>query len=318
MRLDGIDVPVILMTGSATVDSAVEAMELGIVRYLQKPFRLAEVQEAARQAVPVGRLSLMERAKCSERIPDTAQGWRNHFERGEVLAQSLRELWIAYQPIVDLDGKRVVAYEALVRSKHPQMRDAAPVLNAAERLGRLSELGQRVRELAPQPFTTDRTGADRLLFINVNPLDLEDESLYSTDSPLAAMASRVVLELTERASLAGVKASSERIERLRRIGYRIAIDDLGSGYAALSALASLQPDFVKLDMAITREIDSDPTRQNIMAPMIRVIHDLGAEVVGAGVESEAEARTLSRLGCDYLQGYFFARPRAAFPDVYWP
>lgn len=141
--------------------------------------------------------------------------------------------------------------------------------------------------------------------------------MRSPDAPLSAIASRVVLEITERASLDEVKDARARIADLREIGFMIAIDDLGAGYAGLTSFATLQPEIVKLDMSLIRGVDRDSTRQKLVRSMTALCKDLGMTVVAEGVETTAERDTLTELGCDLLQGYLFARPGRPFPDVAW-
>jgi EAL domain-containing protein (putative c-di-GMP-specific phosphodiesterase class I) len=144
-----------------------------------------------------------------------------------------------------------------------------------------------------------------------------DESLLSSKSPLSAMANRVVLEITERASLDGVKDVRDKIAELRRMGFRIAIDDLGAGYAGLTSFASLEPEFVKLDMSLVREVDRNPTKEKLIRSMTSLCKELGMMVVAEGVETMAEREILVTIGCDLLQGYLLAKPGRPFPTFAW-
>jgi EAL domain-containing protein (putative c-di-GMP-specific phosphodiesterase class I) len=155
--------------------------------------------------------------------------------------------------------------------------------------------------------------ADALVFANLHALDLTSEDLYSRDSPLSALAERVVLEVTERAALHRVEHLHERIERLRALGFRIAVDDLGASHAALSSFAQLGPDIVKLDISLVRNVDSSASKASLIKSMIALCtQELGMRVVCEGVESEAERDTLSSIGADLLQGYLFGMPSRGF------
>ena len=169
-----------------------------------------------------------------------------------------------------------------------------------------------MRPLAAEPMLA---GGNGTLFVNLHTKDLADESLYDPDTPLAKMALRVVLEITERARLESVGDVPGRIRRLRELGYRVALDDLGAGYASLTSFAALEPDIVKLDMSLVRGIHESTTKQKLVGSMIRVCVDLGIGVVGEGVECVEERDTLVGLGCDLLQGFLFGRPGAAFAEV---
>jgi EAL domain-containing protein (putative c-di-GMP-specific phosphodiesterase class I) len=141
--------------------------------------------------------------------------------------------------------------------------------------------------------------------------------LMSRDAPLSKIAKNVVLEITERASLDSVKDVRARVAALREMGFRIAIDDLGAGYAGLTSFALLEPEIVKLDMTLVRDVHLNSTKQKLVRSMTQLAHDMGMMVVGEGVETAAERDALVSLGCDLLQGYLFAKPNMAFPSVTW-
>jgi EAL domain-containing protein (putative c-di-GMP-specific phosphodiesterase class I) len=127
----------------------------------------------------------------------------------------------------------------------------------------------------------------------------------------------VVLEITERASLEKVKDVRAKIAELRRMGFRIAIDDLGAGYAGLTSFATLEPEFVKLDMSLVRDIDHNHTKATVVRSMVSVCKELSMMVVAEGVETPQECDLLVALGCDFLQGYLLAKPGRAFPNFVW-
>jgi EAL domain-containing protein (putative c-di-GMP-specific phosphodiesterase class I) len=127
----------------------------------------------------------------------------------------------------------------------------------------------------------------------------------------------VVLEVTERASLHGVKHVPDGVRRLKALGFQVAIDDLGAGYAGLTSFTQLEPEVAKLDMSLVRGIDADSRRQHIVRSMRRLCNELGILVVAEGVETPAERDALAGLGCDLLQGYLFARPERGFKAPRW-
>jgi EAL domain-containing protein (putative c-di-GMP-specific phosphodiesterase class I) len=131
------------------------------------------------------------------------------------------------------------------------------------------------------------------------------------------MADRVVLEVTERAALEEVPNVRSRVARLRELGFRIAIDDLGAGYAGLNSFAQLEPDVVKLDMTLVRDIHLSPTKRKLVRSIAVLCRDMSMDVVAEGIESAEESDCAVDLGCDLLQGFLFARPGEAFPDVRW-
>jgi EAL domain-containing protein (putative c-di-GMP-specific phosphodiesterase class I) len=131
------------------------------------------------------------------------------------------------------------------------------------------------------------------------------------------MASRVVLEVTERAAIEQVDDVERRVRDLRQFGFRVAVDDLGAGYAGLSSFALLEPEIVKLDVSLLRDIDQSPVKQKLVASMTALCKDMGFMVVAEGVETPAERDCVVSLGCDLLQGYLFARPGRPFPSATW-
>jgi EAL domain-containing protein (putative c-di-GMP-specific phosphodiesterase class I) len=155
------------------------------------------------------------------------------------------------------------------------------------------------------------------LFVNLHSADLNDEELYSADSPLSKIASRVVLEITERASLYEVKNVASCVKKLKALGFQLAVDDLGAGYAGLTSFTQLEPEVVKLDMSLVRGVDSDSRRQSIVRSMKTLCDELGMLVIAEGVETSAERDTLASVGCDVLQGYLFARPDRGFKIPKW-
>jgi EAL domain-containing protein (putative c-di-GMP-specific phosphodiesterase class I) len=230
-------------------------------------------------------------------------------------AWGLDLMWMAFQPIVSWNDRRVVGYEALIRSDEPLMKNPAEMLDAAETLGRLHDLGRAVRARIAAAAPEAPEGAK--LFVNLHSADLNDEELYSAEAPLSMIASRVVLEVTERASLYGVRSITTRVKTLKALGYKIAVDDLGAGYAGLTSFTQLEPEVVKLDMSLVRGVDADPRRQSIVRSMKKLCDELGMLVVTEGVETPTERGTLVSIGCDLFQGYLFARPSRGFDAPRW-
>jgi EAL domain-containing protein (putative c-di-GMP-specific phosphodiesterase class I) len=220
---------------------------------------------------------------------------------------------MAYQPIVSWSLRRAVAYEALLRSRQPVLATPIALIDAAERLRRVPDLGAEIRRAAAAAMA--RLEPDQLLFVNLHPHELADERLFAANAPLSLIARRVVLEVTERALVQDVGELRARMRRLRAMGFRLAVDDLGAGYSGLSTLAHLEPEVVKLDMTLVRGIDAEPTKQKVVRAVCALGRDMGIEVIAEGVETATERDTLVDLGCDLLQGYFFARPGEAFPSV---
>jgi EAL domain-containing protein (putative c-di-GMP-specific phosphodiesterase class I) len=312
IRTHDMDVPVVLITGSPTLETAIAAIEYGALRYLPKPVDPERLRSVTADAVSLHRI-----ARAKRQALDLVGGEvRLAGDRADLVAsfgRTLASLWIAYQPIISWSRRDIFGYEALLRSREPSLPHPGAILEAAERLERLHELGRVIRARAAEPAVQLPESA--LLFVNLHTQDLLDDDLYDASRPLARIAHRVVLEITERASLHSVHDVLGRIGRLRSMGFRIAIDDLGAGYAGLTSFAQLEPEVVKLDMSLVRDVHEQPTKQTLVRTMIAMCSELGMKVVAEGIETPAERATIVELGCDLLQGFLFARPEVAFPPI---
>lgn len=312
VRASGNLVPFVLMTGSPQTEHAIDALSFGAARFLLKPLDVDALGVAVDDAVRRGR---DERAAREWIARGKAEAHRAERESA-TFEQALLSIWPAFQPIVAAQNGEPMAFEALMRTTHPLLDSPLKMLEAGERLKKLPQLGQTMRDQVAAAI--GRAPPDALFFINLHPLDLEDAHLFSPAAPLTAFASRVVLEITERASLAEIGGLESRIAQLRKLGYRIAVDDLGAGYAGLSSLAELRPEFVKLDASLIRGVEKDPVRQRLIAMLADFCHHHGARVIAEGVETNEERESLVANHCDWLQGYYFARPGKRFTEVESP
>jgi EAL domain-containing protein (putative c-di-GMP-specific phosphodiesterase class I) len=314
VRESNLDVPVVLITASPALETAVRAMEHGALRYLTKPVDLVALEEVVEYATRLYHIAQLKRQALAHLgTGDRQAGDRAGLEAG--FERALRTMWMAYQPIVRCSRREVFGYEALVRLEEPMIPTPGKLFEAAERLGRLPELGRALR--ANTVESLKQVPIETHLFINLHTHDLGEAAQYWVRSPLAEIAGRVILEVTEHMALDQVKDLAAGVKLLRDAGFRIAIDDLGSGYAGLTSFAQLQPDLVKLDMALVRDVNGEPTKQKLCRSMITLCQEMGMLVVAEGVETAAERDTLVGLGCDLLQGYLFARPERPFPSVVW-
>jgi len=294
--------------------TAALAVEHGALRYLIKPVTMEDLQKVLSRAVRLKRMAKLKRKAlvlggggglaAGDRLALAA-----HFEK------ALATLWMAYQPIVRPLDRAVFGYEALLRCEESALPHPGAILDAAERLGRLDDLGRTIRAAVCVPIA--RASPTAVFFVNLHAHDLMDETLFSARSPLSAFAGRVVLEITERASLEQVKDLRAKVAALREMGFRIAVDDLGAGYAGLTSFATLEPEFVKLDMSLIRDIDSSPMKKTLVRSMTSLCEELGMMVVAEGVETPAERDVLVSIGCHFLQGYLLAKPGNAFPAPTW-
>ncbi|MDP9000871.1 MAG: EAL domain-containing protein, partial [Myxococcota bacterium] len=312
IRAHDSDIPVILITGAPSLETAIAAIEHGALRYLPKPVAPERLRSITADAVRLRRLALGKR-----RALDLAHGADRHVGDRVGLMASLNSavasLYMTYQPIVSWSRREVFGYEALLRSREPTLPNPGAILDAAERLHRLQPLGRAIRARVAE--SAPRMPGRGMLFVNLHTQDLLDDDLFDPRSALAKIAGKVVLEITERASLHTVRDVQARVARLRQMGFRIAIDDLGAGYAGLTSFAQLEPEVVKLDMSLVRGVHAQPTKQTLARTIIAMCHELRMQVVAEGIETADERDAITEVGCDLLQGYLFAKPGSGFPPA---
>ena len=216
VREHDLDVPVILMTGGPAVESAVQAVEYGALRYLIKPVDSKQLEEVVARATRLHQMAKIKREALELfRLEGKHLGDRAGLEAR--FANAINTLWLAFQPIVSWSGQSIIAYEALVRNEEPTLRAPPDLFEAAERLGRLRELGRIIRDRVAKTLVDNPT-VDAEVFVNVHALELDDDSLMAPTSPLSAFAKRVVLEITERAPLEKIKDANARVAQLRADG----------------------------------------------------------------------------------------------------
>ena len=299
------DLPVVLMTGRSELSTALGALENGAQRYLVKPVEPQLLCRAAEEGVALRRRACV-RSAALEVYHQATREKSKHAELSHQLDRALATVYMAYQPIVSWSTLSVIAYEALIRTHEPSFTSPGQIFAAAEALGRLHEVGRLVRRSVSEALRSLPHELD--MFVNLHPNDLRDPDLFSSTAPLSAFASRVVLEVTERESLSGFGDVAGHAAALRSLGFRLAVDDFGSGYGGLGSLVQLRPDIVKIDMGLVRGVDSDPTKLKMVASALTLCNELGMSVVAEGVETAGERDALLGIGYDLMQGFLFARP----------
>ncbi len=305
------DLPVILITGAPTTESAVGAMQLKATGYFTKPIDPPRLLAEISRVMKMRDLAEVRRHAHEVTRKDSAE----LEQLTEVFERALAELYMVFHPVVVWPARDVFGYEALMRTQENALANPVLLLGAANKLGRLHELGRAVRVRCAQAAKEVPEGMP--LLVNLHPIDLADPDLYAPTAPLSSVASRIVLEITERAQLETVPDVEKRIATLRAMGFRVAIDDIGAGYSGLNSFALLRPDLVKIDMALVRGIDKDPVKHRLTTLLVQLCADLDIGVIAEGVETIAERDSLSEIGCDLLQGYLFARPGTPFPIPVW-
>jgi EAL domain-containing protein (putative c-di-GMP-specific phosphodiesterase class I) len=305
VRAYDLDVPVVIMTGKPSLETAIEAVELGALQYLVKPVPTEVLERTLDRASKLHRIARLKRealkfhGEAQLQAGDRA-GLLTAFERA---CQTLR---LAFQPIINARSQATLGVEAFVRTAEASLEMPGPLFDAARRLGELPKLARRIRAQVANACANLPEGL--IVFVNIDPNDLLDPALYNGDSEFSRLGPRIVLELTERATLDEVKDVAQRVLLLRSFGFRLGIDDFGSGVAGLQTFAALEPDFVKIDMSLVRNIHQSTTQQRLFETAVALCHDVQTSVIAEGVESAEERDELGRIGCDFMQGYLFGRP----------
>jgi len=212
--------------------------------------------------------------------------------------------FIVHQPICALPGRDIVGYECLSRFSGAPMRTPDVWFAEADEVGLREAL-----EVAAVRKAIDSAGslpACAYMSINASPMTIRGDAFQALLA--VAPAERTIIELTENATVDDYDRLAEALRPLRERGFRLAVDDAGAGYASMQHILQLRPDIIKLDMNLTRDIDSDPARKALAAALIGFAHDVGSQIVAEGVETEEELRTLQMLGADAVQGYLTGRP----------
>ena len=214
----------------------------------------------------------------------------------------------AFQPIVDIESHNVFAYEALVRG--PSNESAAAVFAAIESSQlHVFDRAARIQAIA----LAASLGLTAGLSLNFLPQALETlpdaiSSMIDAARKAGLSENKIFLEVTEGEMIRDLARFSTAINQYRASGIHLVIDDFGAGHSGLNLLADFQPDVIKVDMHLVRDIDRKGPRQAIVRAVIQACDDLGIDVIAEGVESDPEYRWFKRAGVRLFQGYLFGRP----------
>jgi EAL domain-containing protein (putative c-di-GMP-specific phosphodiesterase class I) len=213
------------------------------------------------------------------------------------------------QPIVRLDDRVIIGYEALARVESETNGSPDWWLNQVDDLGLRTDLEvmflESAARLGPPP-------GDALLFVNVSPGALAHPGLLNLRWELP---DRLVIEITEQTAVDDYSALKARLEQWSVRHARVAIDDTGAGYSSLRHVIELAPDFLKLDRTLITDIEKDSSRQALVRALVAFSREVGTTVIAEGIETTAELAALSRAGITLGQGFLFGRPGPAWPDV---
>jgi EAL domain-containing protein (putative c-di-GMP-specific phosphodiesterase class I)/DNA-binding response OmpR family regulator len=305
--------PVLMLTAHTSPAVRRRALQAGATDYVLKPFDAEEVLLRIRNLLET-RVLHVELEGHRRRLEDELRRHRDEEQRRHAADEERRErirhalapgaVHLVFQPVFDLVDGTLLGAESLTRFDLEPRRppnewfvEAATVGLAAEL--ELASAGAAVSSL---PSLPDRA----FLALNVSP---EVASSAGFASMLDAVdLSRVVVELTEHAPVFEYERLQDALAALRSRGLRVAIDDAGAGYANFQHILRLRPDFIKLDLGLTRGIDGDPVRRALASALVRFGQEIGALLIAEGVERREELAVLSDLGFAAAQGYLLGRP----------
>lgn len=222
------------------------------------------------------------------------------------------QLWVAYQPLVDLVTRRILGAEALLRWQHPELGNIPPdqFIPLAEETGLIVDLGAWILHRACQASAS--WNWDGRISVNVSPVQMAlsdlPETVRTALRTSGLSAGRLKLEVTESSLLNGAARTLAVFSALAKMGVGVALDDFGTGYSSLSYLKDLPFEILKVDQSFVRNMDGDSAGATIVAAIVALARNLGKGTVAEGIEHEHQAVALRDLGCDLGQGYLFARP----------
>lgn len=218
-----------------------------------------------------------------------------------------------YQPIVGLVTGGIMGYEALSRGPADTFfANPENLFSYAEKTNQLFVLEKLAREKAM--FHFGENILKHKLFININPMVVHDRSFIADDikaalSELGASPDQVVFEITERTNIENFNAFRKSLQYYRQHGFLVAIDDAGSGYSSLQAILELQPDFIKIDLSLIRDIDKIRNKQVLVETFVAFSEKTGSQIIAEGIENQNELSCLQELGVPLGQGFFFGPSR---------
>lgn len=305
-------VPVLVLTADSTGAAKEQALSAGAKDFVTKPFDHSEVLLRVKNLLETRALHLalqrhnavleaqVRESEARERA--TAEARRRQIE-GFRAVLDRRAITMVFQPIVELSTMRSVGVEALARFSSTPVRSPDQLFAEAASVG----LGVDLELLAVEAALAriDQLPAYAYMSVNLSPGAVIDER---TATVLQSVANRAVVEITEHAVVDDYDRLARSLNQLRSSGVRVAVDDAGSGYASLQHILRVQPDIIKLDIALTRSLHDDPARRALAGALVTFAAEIGASITAEGIEADDELRALRDLGVECGQGYHLGRP----------
>jgi len=294
-------IPIIMLTGRDISQDKIEGLYIGADDYITKPFETEELFARIEAILRRGQ-SFEEREKDKKLAIDEIKRIIND------------ELIIPhFQPIFYLQPFRLLGIEVLSRLPQKCYFGSTEILfDAAFYLGTLLDLEMACHKKALSKL--GKNAQENTIFFNISPYLVLDPKFRSAASLYSFYThpEKVVLELTERTAIKDFDLFVQTLMLFKKEGFKISIDDIGSGYASLNSIVEIKPNFIKIDMPIIRNIEVDSVRQNLLKAIVMFCKESGFIVIAEGIEKQEELETLICFGVDAGQGYLLGRPS---PDV---
>jgi len=222
------------------------------------------------------------------------------------------QMYLVYQPKIDLNTLELEGMEALIRWEHPTYGNISPVefIPLAENNGFIHKMGDWVMRMAIKE--TQMLNNQIILNVNVSTIQLLRDYFVETIQLILEntqfQAERLNLEITESVALYDIDKAVDILNQLKNLGILISLDDFGTGYSSLSYLAKLPVDFLKIDRSFINDLENSVSNQKVVKSIIRVAHSLNMKVTGEGIETKKQADLLRKYKCDNGQGYYYSKP----------
>ena len=297
------ETPVIIVSALDMPKDKSQGLYVGADDYIAKPFDNTELL-ARIEAV-------MRRREFYKKEFRTKTELINELSR--ILEAELIESY--YQPIIWTKSKSLLGFEACSRPPGDSILSNPEYLfKIAEQVGRYFELEILSWKKATRHFK--KYTAQGKLFLNCNPYFVENEKFQQGTliQEMEADPHNIVLEITERMAIKDYLVFVNKLLKLKALGFEIAVDDVGRGFAGLETIARLNPNFIKIDMSLTRDIHRDGLRQNIVEAILAFCRKSGIKTIAEGVEKQEELDKMQELGVDAAQGYFLGKPSPQIED----
>ncbi|MFH1754054.1 MAG: EAL domain-containing response regulator [Candidatus Omnitrophota bacterium] len=293
------NIPIVMLTShKATIDK-VEAFNLGVVDYIDKDCPFDEM---------LARFKAVLRSKSSMAIASDVQ---ENNKKIMALREAIdkKDLRILFQPIVNLTSCEPIGYEALTRGPRGTFLESPVALfNLASESNMFFELEALCRNLSIKKATFIKK--DKLLFLNTDPGAIYGKDFKDLEflKGSAITPDQICIEITERTCIKDYARLSNELSHYRSMGMKVAIDDVGAGYSSLSAIAEIKPDFIKIDIALVSNLDTNDLKKHLVQAIVSLAEKLNLSIIAEGIERKEEHEALRGFGVQNGQGYLFARP----------